>query len=106
MAPIIQIITFVSMIASVIYNITDIKSLISKLLIICISYAFCVFFSIMTILLRKKKLKDYISGIFMLAFFMLTWIPINIVCLFTKNFKWDKINHDRKVKIESIVKFD
>ena len=106
MAPIIQIITFVSMIASVIYNITDIKALMSKLLIICISYVFCVFFSIMTILLRKKKLKDYVSGIFMLAFFMLTWIPINIVCLFTKNFKWDKINHDRKVKIESIVKFD
>lgn len=106
MAPVIQILTFISIFAFCIYNITDLNAIITKLIILVVSYAFCVFFSIMTLLLKKKKVSKYMSGIFMLAFFMITWIPINIICLFTKNIKWDKIKHNKRVKIESIVKFD
>lgn len=106
MAPIIQIITFFVMISYMFYNIISPGVAVSKIIAIISSYVTCVIFSIITLILKKKKVGDYVKGILTLTFFMLTWIPINIVCLFVKDVKWEKIKHERKVKIESIVKFD
>mgnify|MGYP003296293591 CR=1 FL=1 len=34
---------------------------------------------------NKKSVKEIMSGILLFTFFMLTWIPINIICLFKKD---------------------
>ena len=87
-------------------NIFEPGIFIGKVVTIIASYVTCVAFSIVTLLLTKRKIKKYIKGIFTLPFFILTWIPINIVCLFVKEIKWEQIKHQRKVEVESIVKFD
>ena len=52
---------------------------------------------------NKKKPEDIISGIFLFSFFILSWIPINIVCMVKKYNKWEEIRHTRKVKINELA---
>ena len=44
---------------------------------------------------NHKKPRDIISGIFFFSLFLLSWIPINIVCLIKKTDNWEQIKHDR-----------
>mgnify|MGYP004526526209 FL=1 len=106
MAPIIQILSFFVIVFYMFWNIFEPGIFIGKVVTIITSYVTCVVFSVATLLLTKRKIKKYIKGIFTLPFFILTWIPINIVCLFVKEIKWEQIKHQRKVEVESIVKFD
>lgn len=106
MAPIIQILSFFVIVFYMFWNIFEPGIFIGKVFAIIASYVTCVAFSVATLLLTKRKIKKYIKGIFTLPFFILTWIPINIVCLFVKEIKWEQIKHQRKVEVESIVKFD
>lgn len=52
---------------------------------------------------NKKKPEDIISGIFLFSLFILSWIPINIVCIVKKYNKWEEIKHTRKVKINELA---
>ena len=57
---------------------------------------------IITILLLKKKLKPLWKGILLFPLFILSWLPINIICLFKKDLKWEEIKHERSIKLEEI----
>ena len=48
-------------------------------------------------LYNKRKAKNLLSAIALFAVFILTWIPINVVCLFTKDMKWEEIKHNRGI---------
>ena len=50
----------------------------------------------------KKSVKETLSGILFFTFFMLTWIPINIICLFKKDLAWEPIKHNRSMDINDI----
>ena len=52
---------------------------------------------------NKRKIKNLFSGILMYSFFIITWIPINVISIFSKDAKWEKIEHTRSVKIGDIV---
>ena len=45
-----------------------------------------------------------VSGLLMFAFFVLTWVPINFVCLIKKQTSWEEIKHNRNISIAEIVK--
>lgn len=53
--------------------------------------------------INQKTIKNYIKGILFLPFFYLSWIPINIVALFEKNSKWDRIEHKRIISLNNIL---
>ena len=66
-------------------------------------YLGSIILNIIVIKLLHKKIKDHYKGILGFSFFILTWIPINILCLFKKTKRWEQIHHTRNVNIENIL---
>ena len=44
------------------------------------------------------------SGILLFSLFMLTWVPINFICLFKKDMSWEPIKHKRGMGIDEVNK--
>ncbi len=108
MAPIFQIMSFLSIFLLSIYiKYSDtyiIKAMYnSQYVSIMAGYIISIFIALFVILILRKPIKRYIKGIFTLSLFMLTWIPINIICIFKKDNKWEKIEHTRNVDASSLV---
>ena len=55
-------------------------------------------------LYNKKSVSAMLPSLILFTLFMMTWVPINIVCLFKKNIKWQHIGHNKSVNIEDIIK--
>jgi cellulose synthase/poly-beta-1,6-N-acetylglucosamine synthase-like glycosyltransferase len=53
---------------------------------------------------KKKKVSEVISGILLFPLFIITWIPINIICMLKKHTKWEEIKHNRVVGINDVMK--
>lgn len=111
MAPIIQVISFLLPIYVFIYNL--IIDLITKKTFIInfysiyfflICYLLNVLINIFIVKIYHKKIKDFYKGIIMFPVFVLTWIPINIVCIFKKTKTWEEIKHDKNIKISNLNK--
>ena len=62
-----------------------------------------IFISLLVVIFDKKKLKNIFKGMFTLSIFMLTWVPINIICILKKDFYWEPIKHIRKLDINSVI---
>ena len=110
LAPIVQVISTLIVLFILIYNIFDdqvsgfMRFLYNnKIISLMLGYAVTALISLFVVIFEKKKIKDTIKGILTLSIFMLTWVPINIVCLFKKNYNWSPIVHNRVVNIDSIV---
>ena len=52
--------------------------------------------------LDGKPIKPMIKGFFTYPLFMGSWIIINIKCLFKRETTWEKINHNRSIKIDDV----
>lgn len=109
LSPIIQIISFVLPLimcfSKFIKGIT-INTLIidfTSLYFLIIFYLGSIIINIITIKMLNKKIKDYYKGIFGFYIFILSWIPINIVCLFKKTKTWEQIKHNKNINIENIL---
>ena len=59
--------------------------------------------ALITMYLEKKPIKPMLKWIIYYPLFMLTWVFINIQCLFKQNIGWEKIEHVRSVKIKEIA---
>ena len=68
------------------------------------TYLANVLINLFIVIYNKKNVKDVLSGILMFTFFILTWIPINFVCLFKKDVVWEPIKHNRSMNIDDIKK--
>ena len=68
------------------------------------SYLANIIINIFVIKYNNKSAKENLSGILLFTFFIITWIPITLICLFKKNLSWEPIKHNRSVKIEEIKK--
>ena len=53
--------------------------------------------------ISQNQIKIYIKGIIFLTIFYLSWVPINLIALFEKELKWEKIEHKKSVSLESIL---
>ncbi|MEG1142630.1 MAG: glycosyltransferase family 2 protein [Clostridia bacterium] len=109
-APIIQIFTIFVFILYIIINMLDIqvvnivKNVIdNRGIYIIFGYVTCVLLSLLVLKLQKKSIRKSLKGVFTLAIFMITWIPINFICLFKKEQKWEQIEHECTLEIEHIT---
>ena len=86
-------------------NVTDVVKFAydNKMLSMALAYICTVSTAAFVVMLEKKGFAKTFKGIFTLAIFMVTWIPINIVCMVKKDIKWEPIKHNRKVDIDSLM---
>lgn len=68
-----------------------------------LGYIFCIILSLIVLKVEGKSIRKSYKGILTLYFFMLTWIPISILCLFKKDHVWEHIEHNRVINIDSVV---
>lgn len=75
---------------------------ISTLAISLCSYVLGVILRIFLLKKYNKSVKNNIWGILLFDLFILSWAPINLVCLFLRKCNWESIKHDRNIGIEEI----
>lgn len=110
LAPITQVIGVIMMIILILYNTVGIRLNDIFAFLFAYRYAFFILsyfvsiaIAIFVVKYNKKEVKNSLSGIMTFPFFLITWIPINIVCLFTKKIKWEPIKHTRDISIDNIT---
>lgn len=59
---------------------------------------------VLIIKLSKKSVKEALKGLIMFTIFMMSWVPINVICMFKKTVVWEEIKHSRSISIDSIKK--
>ena len=108
-APVIQVICLLEFIALILFRIFNVQlydvfsTLFSSgVLFLALSYISGVIVSIFVIKYNKRKSKSVISAIVLFALFILTWVPINFICLFKKDLKWEEIKHKRGMTANEI----
>lgn len=106
-SPIIQVLTVITFILSLIINFQNktlltTQNMILMILLTIIAYLAQISICLYVIILNKKSIKKYLSGILLFPIFLLTWIPINIIILIKKNIKWQSIPHTHTVSIDEI----
>lgn len=53
--------------------------------------------------LEKKFQPGIWRGILTFWFFVMSWLPINIICLFRKPKEWEQIRHERSIRIQDVT---
>ena len=110
LAPVMQVIAAFSVLFCAVYGFLSIN--LSKLMLFMynnlylsaiIGYILAMIISIFVILVRKSKIRKILLGVITFPFFMITWIPINLICMIKKENSWRQIDHIRDIDIESIV---
>lgn len=56
----------------------------------------------LTALLEKKLHRGIWRGILTFWFFIMSWIPINIICLFVRPTSWEQIRHERSIRYQDL----
>jgi cellulose synthase/poly-beta-1,6-N-acetylglucosamine synthase-like glycosyltransferase len=109
-APLIQIISLVEFFVLIlfrIYNVQlyDIFSTMysSGAFFLMFSYLSGVVISIFVIKYNRRKAKNVVGAIALFALFILSWIPINVLCLFKKDTVWEEIKHKRNVEARDLT---
>lgn len=108
-APFIQVLYAVSILLTVTLNVLYISysyfpqtDLFYKLFMSAdYSYFMCVLMALAVVVMERKH--HMIKGIVSFWFFMITWLPINLVCLFKRQTEWTQIQHTRVIKIEEMI---
>lgn len=73
------------------------------ILFFVLSYFLGVVLELFVLWYKDKKISSVTTGIFLFPIFVMTWIPINIVCLIKKHTKWEEIRHNRSVEIKDVL---
>ena len=106
-APWIQIISFISLSATVILTCLQIKyelfpqtDLFYRLFISLEgSYLIPTLITLMVVIIEKKNIRTMAKGILMMWVFVMSWIPINLLCIFNKTVVWHPIHHTRAITL-------
>ena len=69
-----------------------------------ITYLTGVILNIYIVKYHKRSLKEVFKGIFLFTLFILSWIPINFVSVFSRKEKWEEIKHTRIMRLKDIKK--
>ena len=68
-----------------------------------IGYLCCIIMNMFVILYYKRDIETTMHGILLFMVFLMSWIPINIICLFKKDLKWVEIEHNRKANMDTLL---
>ena len=111
MAPYMQVLTLVLTITLILFRIFSVQlydvfayMYSYGIIFFLFTYVVNVIVNIFVVIYNKKSVKKILSGILLFTLFMITWIPINIICLFKKDLAWEPIKHNRSMDIEEIEK--
>ena len=74
------------------------------LLFFLLTYIGNVIINLFVVKYNKKNVKEIMSGILLFSLFMLSWVPINFMCLFKKDLAWEPIKHKRGMGIDEVKK--
>lgn len=110
-APIVQILYLVSIILTIVLTLlytgydyfpqTDVFY--RLFLSLDFSYFMSLAIAFAVVLIERKKIPKMLKGIITYWFFIMSWLPINILCIFKKQTDWVPIKHTRVVKINELV---
>jgi len=113
MAPFMQVIGAVVMVCIFLTNILiklEFSSLnifgivqLTGIYIFIISYITNIFINVFLVKYNKRRISDVIYGILLYPFFMITWLPINIISIFSKEKSWEQVTHIRTIGIDDII---
>jgi cellulose synthase/poly-beta-1,6-N-acetylglucosamine synthase-like glycosyltransferase len=67
------------------------------------SYLTSVFAAVGALMLERKSLRKMSKGILFMWFFVISWIPINLICLCSKTTEWKQITHVRNLSLKDIA---
>ena len=65
-----------------------------------------IFTALFVMIIDKRPIKKMIKGLVLYPLFLGSWLLINFKCLFKRETTWEKIEHVRKVDINTINKDD
>ena len=109
LAPVMQVLCFVSMILSAVTAIfyQQVKLFPDAWFYIQLfspvaSFLGTAFMAYVTVLIEKKYSKKMWKGILYYWVFVMSWIPINLLCLFKKSTVWHEIKHTRSVRLADL----
>ena len=95
------ILTFISMNLNIEITFVNIFKYIVEALISL--YVSTIILELIAVLYKRNSFIKIWKGILTFPIFMLTWLPISIVCFISKKTKWDIISHSRNVNIKEIL---
>src|SRR5574344_1207598 len=111
-APIVQVICLIEFFVLIVFRIFNVQlydvfstMFSSGMFFLLLSYVSGVITSVFVIKYNQRKAKNVISSIVLFAVFILTWIPINVLCLFKKDMSCEEIKHKRGIYAK-VIKFE
>ena len=106
LAAIVQVISMVIVLIGLFERLINTKVVFSVagLLGFLASYLATFVVTLFVTLYNKKNVSAMMPSLILFTLFMLTWLPINIMCLFKKNIKWNHIGHNKDINIDDIIK--
>lgn len=106
LAAIVQVISMIAVLAGSIERMISTKVVFSVagILGFLLSYLAMFIVTLFVTIYNKKSISAMLPSLILFTVFMLSWMPINVVCLFKKNVKWSHIGHNKDVNIDDIIK--
>ena len=105
MAPTLQIVSSVAfalhIILAIIYGISH-----DTFCSLLCCYLTSIALSIFVLKANDKRIKDNLKGILTLPIFILTWIPVNIIALWKRSYKWERIEHNKTLSIDKVLEYN
>ncbi len=109
LGPLMQVLSFINLAILVIFKILGIElydifsyAFATGFIYFLLAYLIGVIIEIFVVKFKHKKIKSVISGVILFMLFIVTWVPINIICFIKKYQKWEEIKHDRSIKIDEL----
>lgn len=62
----------------------------------------CTSVAALTVKLEKHAILPFWKGILTFWIFIMSWLPINIICLFKRDLKWSPIEHSRTMRLQDL----
>ena len=50
--------------------------------------------------LQKRRIRNFLPAALLFPVYIMTWIPVNIMCLFHPKTSWEPIKHERAIPLE------
>ena len=106
LAAIVQVISMIIVLVGLIERMitTKIVFSVAGILGFLVSYFATLVVTLFVTVYNKKSISAMLPSLILFTLFMLSWLPINVVCLFKKNVKWNHIGHNKDVNIDDIIK--
>ena len=106
LAAIVQVISMIIVLVGLIERMVTTKVVfsITGILGFLVSYFATLIVTLFVTVYNKKSVSAMLPSLILFTLFMLTWLPINVACIFKKNVKWSHIGHNKDINIDEIIK--